>query len=267
MIYFLGAIHDLLEDEGLDDLLDPLIEYLLPKLNEQSLELAANIYATTVADRTTDRRQTHNELQNKLNTMIGDVRLFEKGIKVLPSQHHNSLVKYMLKTLCTDIVTEILNYTAAEQNLNIVTDAFNNDQRIKFVNDLWDEYKPALLSLVKSLSGESIDVFMTAVEESLTVCGMIIKKIDRKKDRTVVLNHKHELLEQLNKTDDLALVLHLAVLVIFTIVTQCRLHASGKHVAAILAFLKHEYLSAEQAHEFETYYGKIDFLLFSCRTW
>ncbi|KAJ8934336.1 hypothetical protein NQ314_013377 [Rhamnusium bicolor] len=73
------------------------------------------IYATTVADRTANRRQTHNELQNKLNALIGDVRLFEKGIKLLPNDVQALLVKYLLKTLCTDIVTEILNYVAAEQ--------------------------------------------------------------------------------------------------------------------------------------------------------
>jgi hypothetical protein len=255
-----GNIQDLiqkeLEEDGLDELTQPVTQYLLPQLNEKGLEVAAEIYATTIADRTANRRQTHNELQNKLNALIGDVRLFEKGLKLLPDDLQPQLLKYLLKTLCTDVVTEILNYVAAEQNLNTQTENFNNDQRLKFANDLPADFKKSLLPLVRSLVGQSIDEFMVAVEESLNACSMIIKKIDKKKDRTIVLNHKHVLLEQLNKCDDLALVLHLTTLVIFTTATQCMLHASGRHVASILQFLK-QYLSEEQVAELTSYHGNV----------
>lgn len=264
-----GDIRDIiqstLEEEGLDDLIEPLTEYLLPKVNEQGLEIAANIYATTVADRTANRRQTHNELQNKLNVLIGDIRLFEKGTKLLPSDMQVLLVKYLLKTLGTDIVTEILNYVAAEQNSSIVTDSFNSDQRFKFVNDLPAEFKVPLLPLVKSLTGQNIDDFMTAVEEALTACSMIIKKIDKKKDRTIVLNHKHQLLEQLNQCEELALVLHLVTLIVFTTATQCMLHASGRHVAGLLSFLK-QYLTEEQYAELTSYHGKNKFFSYVINT-
>jgi hypothetical protein len=259
-----GNIQDLiqkeLEEDGLDELTHPVTQYLLPQLNEKGLEVAAEIYATTIADRTANRRQTHNELQNKLNALIGDVRLFEKGLKLLPDDLQPQLLKYLLKTLCTDVVTEILNYVAAEQNLNTQTENFNNDQRLKFVNDLPADFKKSLLPLVRSLVGQSIDEFMVAVEESLNACSMIIKKIDKKKDRTIVLNHKHVLLEQLNKCDDLALVLHLTTLVIFTTATQCMLHASGRHVASILQFLK-QYLSEEQVAELTSYHDFVTLML------
>ncbi|EEZ97941.1 E3 UFM1-protein ligase 1 homolog [Tribolium castaneum] len=249
-----------LEEDGLDELSEPLTQYLLPQLNEKGLEIAGEIYAATIADRTANRRQTHNELQNKLNALIGDVRLFEKGLKLLPEELQGQLVKYLLKTLCTDITTEILNYVAAEQNLNTQTDNFTNEQRLKFVNELPPDLKKSLLPLIKSLSGQSIDEFMAAVEESLSVCSMIIKKIDKKKDRTIVLNHKHVLLEQLNKCDDLALVLHLTTLIIFTTATQCMLHASGRHVAAILSFLK-QYLTDGQVAELTSYHDFVTLML------
>lgn len=240
--------------------MDSITDYLLPKLNEQGLEIASAIYATTVADRTANRRQTHNELQNKINTLLTDIRLFEKGLKLLPIELQTLLIKYLLKTLCTDIVNEILNYVASEQNSNTNTDNFNNDQRLKFVNELPLEYKTPLLPLVKSLSGQSIDDFMAAVEEGLTSCSMIVKKVDKKKDRTMILNHKYQLLEELNKCEDLALSLHLATLVVFTTATQCMLHASGRHVAGILTFLK-SYLSEEHMTEFTSYHGEFYFNL------
>lgn len=251
----LGAIQVPLEEEGLEELVQPIIEYLLPKLNEQGLEIAGTIYATTIADKTANRRQTHNEVQNKLNAMLGDIRLFEKGIKLFPVDVQSHLYKYLIKTLCTDVVTEILNYVAAEQNIDTTTENFNNDQRLKFINELPQEFKAPLTNLTKTLTGHSVDEFMTAVEEGLSACSMIIKKIDKKKDRTTVLTHKHELLEKLNSCTDVALVLHLAVLVIFTVATQSMLHCSGRHLASVLTFLK-SYLNGEEYNELKSYHGK-----------
>lgn len=253
-------IEDKMGEEGLDDLVDPVVDNLWPKINEEAVEVAATIYATTVADRTANRRQTHNELQNKLNALIGDVRLFEKGIKLLDNELQPQLYKYLLKSLCTDIVNEILNYIAVEQNLNANAENMNNDQKLKFVNELPNEFKTHLQPLIKSLSSQNIDDFMTAVEGALSACSMIIKKIDKKKDRTIVLTHKHELLEQINKCDDLALVLHLATLAIFTTATQCMLHASGKFVASILLYLK-QFLSEEQYIELSSYHEFVTLML------
>lgn len=67
---------------------------------------------------------------------------------------------------------------------------------------------------------------------------MILKKIDKKKDRILIHSHKLKLLDQLQLTTDPALVFHVAILIIFTVATQNMIHASGRHVSALLAFLK-----------------------------
>ncbi|XP_030762266.1 E3 UFM1-protein ligase 1 homolog [Sitophilus oryzae] len=249
-----------LEEEGVDVLTDPLTTYLTPKLNEQGLQIAAEIFQTTVADRTASRKQTHNELQTKLNALISDVRLFEKGLKLLPADIQPQLVKYLLKTVCTDVATEILSYVAGETMSSSVPENFNNDQRLKFVNELSPEFKVPLLPLVKSLTGQSIDEFMSAAETALAACSMIIKKVDKKKDRVTVLNHKHELLEKLNHCDDLALVLHLATLIIFTTTTQCMLHASGRHISTVLTYLKSS-LAEDQYTELMSYHDFVTLML------
>lgn len=251
-----NEIQSTIENEGLDDLLEPIVAYLLPTLNEKAVEEAANLYATTIADRTSNRRQTHNELQNKLNTLIGDVRLFEKGIKTLPVEAQPPLYKYLLKTLCTDITNEILKYLSAERGNEISCENLTNEQRLKLINDLPAETKSPLQNLVKSLSAQNLDDFMGAVEASLSACSMIIKKIDKKKDRLIVLNHKHSLLEELNKCDDAALVLHLTVLIVYVTATQNMLHASGRHVATILTFLK-QFLSDENYKQLCGFHGKL----------
>ncbi|XP_017774155.1 PREDICTED: E3 UFM1-protein ligase 1 homolog [Nicrophorus vespilloides] len=255
-----NVIRVVLEAEGLDELVDPLGQYLHPILNEKGLQQASQLYATTVADRTANRRQTHNEIQTKLNNLVGDVRLFEKGIKLLPVDSQPQFHKYLLKSLCTDFVSEILNYISSEEGTNVCTDNFNNDQRLKFINDLSADYKVPLTALIKTLSAATIDDWMEGVDAALSSCSMVLKKVDKKKDRVQVLNHKHALLEQLEKCEDYALALHLATLIIFISATQCMIHASGRHVSNLLVFLK-QFLSSEQIVELTTYHDMVTMLL------
>lgn len=48
---------------------------------------------------------------------------------------------------------------------------------------LGQEYKAPLTALIKSTNGTSIEEFLTAAENALQSCSMILKKIDKKKDR------------------------------------------------------------------------------------
>lgn len=45
------------------------------------------------------------------------------------------------------------------------------------------EYKSALTTLNKSVSGTSVEDFLAASENALESCEMILKKVDKKKDR------------------------------------------------------------------------------------
>lgn len=114
----------------------------------------------------------------------------------------------------------------------------------------------------KSILGTSIEDFLTIAENSLQVCSMILKKVDKKKDRTIIHAHKLGLLSQITTCSDPALVLHLVVLVIFTVSTQNMLHASGRHVSSILSFLQ-PVLSSEQYSSLTNYHDAVLKLLSS----
>lgn len=73
--------------------------------------------------------------------------------------------------------------------------------------------------------------------------------------RSLILTHKHGLIEQVDSCDDPPLLLHLSVLTIFTIATQTMLHASGRQVAIIITFLK-PYLTDDQKKELLSFHGE-----------
>lgn len=71
----------------------------------------------------------------------------------------------------------------------------------------------------------------------------------------LVQNHREKLISELETCDEPALVLHLVVLAIFTILTQNMLHASGRQVPVIITYLK-SHLKEEDFEKLQLYHGK-----------
>uniref|UniRef100_A0A182QHX1 E3 UFM1-protein ligase 1 homolog n=1 Tax=Anopheles farauti TaxID=69004 RepID=A0A182QHX1_9DIPT len=252
------VVEKTLEPEGLEGLAKDLANHYYPVLSKQSLAKAHELYELSLQKNNQNRRQTHASIQEKLNNLYNDIRLYEKGLKLFPADVQSQLLKYLLKTLGTDVCNEICLYVAAECNLNTNFSAsLTAEQRTKIANDSDAEYRAPLQTLCKALTGsESVEDFLEKTEKALQACSMMLKKIDKKKDRNLILCHKHGLLEQLTNCTDPALVLHLAVLIIFTISTQTMLHASGRHVSAILSYLQ-TVLSAEESKLFNNYHDLV----------
>uniref|UniRef100_A0A0A1X755 E3 UFM1-protein ligase 1 homolog n=1 Tax=Zeugodacus cucurbitae TaxID=28588 RepID=A0A0A1X755_ZEUCU len=253
VVDIVSIINKTLEEEGLEYLADTIAALHHSQLNQVALAKAQELFEATPQ---TNRRQTHAAIQERINTLLVDLRLYEKGLKLLPADVQAQLVKYLLKSLGNDICNELTAYIASECNLNTKVTNFNVDQRNKIAQECDPEYKTALLEINKALN-KTIDDFVLATEGVLKACSMIIKKVDKKKDRQLILQHKEKLLQQLQETVEPALVLHLAALILFTTVTGCIIHASGKFVAQILAYIR-PHLSNEQNEQLMQYH---DFVL------
>uniref|UniRef100_A0A182LV14 E3 UFM1-protein ligase 1 homolog n=1 Tax=Anopheles culicifacies TaxID=139723 RepID=A0A182LV14_9DIPT len=252
------VVEKTLEPEGLEMLDKDLANHYYPILSKQALAKAHELYEMSMQKSNQNRRQTHASIQEKLNTLYNDIRLYEKGLKLFPFDVQGQLLKYLLKTFGTDVCNELCLYVAAECNLNTNFNApLTAEQRTKIANDSSAEYRVSLQTLCKALTAsETVEDFLEKTEKAMQACSMMLKKIDKKKDRNLILCHKHGLLEQLTNCTDPALVLHLAVLIIFTISTQTMLHASGRHVSAILSFLQ-TVLTADDAKVFTNYHDLV----------
>ncbi|XP_062345877.1 E3 UFM1-protein ligase 1 isoform X2 [Cinclus cinclus] len=109
----------------------------------------------------------------------------------------DTLAKHLLKTLCTDITNLVFNFLASE-------------------------------SMMTTENYSTI---------TMDICGIMVKKGDKKKERQVLFQHRQALIEQLKVTEDPALVLHLTSVLLFQFSTHCMLHAPGRSVPQIINFL------------------------------
>lgn len=124
-----------LEPEGLDDLSGLIAKKYYPSLTKTSLEIAHQIYEVSLQNTTQNQRQTHASLQTKLNEQLVNIRLYEKGLRLLPNDLQGQLVKYLLKTHGTDVCNDIFFYVAGECNLNFTDVNLKPEQRTKIVQD------------------------------------------------------------------------------------------------------------------------------------
>lgn len=102
------------------------------QLSKSALVTAHSLYETSIQTSSQNRRQTHAALQEKINNLLNDIRLYEKGVKLLPVAMHPQLLKYLLKTIGSDVCNDLFAYVAAESSLTIAGDGcLTAEQRTK----------------------------------------------------------------------------------------------------------------------------------------
>ena len=83
-----------------------------------------------------------------------------------------------------------------------------------------------------------IEDFVNALEEGSPKLDIMLKKIDKKREKTVLSEHRQLLLIQLSECSDPILGLHISVLLTFQTIHEAMVHATGKFVPQILFYLE-----------------------------
>lgn len=182
------AVKTTLENDGLEDLENEIANYYQAQINKYAQIKAQELYETSLQNSMQNRKLNHSALQDKLNNLLNDIRLYEKGLKMFSSTDTQAqLTKYLLKSLGTDFCNEIAFYIAIENEFslpNTNSAQLTTEQRNRIAVECANVFKQPLVTLNKSLNG-SIEEFLVAAENILAPCSMIVKKIDKKKDKLV----------------------------------------------------------------------------------
>ncbi|KAK1171898.1 E3 UFM1-protein ligase 1-like [Acipenser oxyrinchus oxyrinchus] len=237
-----GDIEEVLQKHVQDcpeEMLSELAEHLIRPLTKMYQEVVRSVFMSSTSSSTgASRKQTVKDLQEEITNLFNNIRLFEKGTKLFSDETQANIAKHVLKTVCTDITNLLFNFLGAElmmavENYNSIT----NEVRIKILGKLPEETKGPLTKLHNSLNAKSLEEFLTNLDSVAEVCGIMLKKGDKKRERQALFQHRQALIEQLKVTEDPALVLHLTSILLFQFSTNCMLHAPGRCVPQIIAAL------------------------------
>uniref|UniRef100_A0A667ZR72 E3 UFM1-protein ligase 1 n=1 Tax=Myripristis murdjan TaxID=586833 RepID=A0A667ZR72_9TELE len=186
----------------------------------------------------TNKKKSLKDLQEEITNLYNNIRLFEKGTKFFSDETQVHIAKHVLKTVCTDVTNILVNFLAADMMMSVENPCtITSEVRVKILGKLPEETKGPLMKLHNCLNGKTIEDFLSNIETSAEVCGFMLKKGDKKKERQALFLHRQALTEQLKDTEDPALVLHLTSVLLFQASTHCVLHAPGRCVPQIIGTL------------------------------
>ncbi|XP_034435335.1 E3 UFM1-protein ligase 1 [Hippoglossus hippoglossus] len=222
-----------------EEILSELAENLVRPLMKAYQEVLRAVFmSSTSSPSGANKKKSMKDLQEEITNLYNNIRLFEKGTKFFADDTQVNIAKHVLKTVCTDVTNILVNFLAADLMMSVENPgSITNEVRVKILGKLSVETKGPLMKLHNCLIGKTIEDFLTNIETSAEVCGFMLKKGDKKKERQALFLHRQALTEQLKETEDPALVLHLTSVLLFQANTQCMLHAPGRCVPQIIGIL------------------------------
>ncbi|TDH00035.1 hypothetical protein EPR50_G00183220 [Perca flavescens] len=222
-----------------EEILSELAEHLVRPLNNAYQEVLRTVFmSSTSSPSRANKKKSMKDLQEEISSLYNNIRLFEKGCKFFSDDTQVHIAKHILKTLCSDVTNILVNFLAADLMMSVENPStITNEVRVKILGKLSEETKGPLMKLHNCLNGKTIEDFLTNIEICAEVCGFMLKKADKKKERQALFVHRQALSEQLKETEDPALVLHLASVLLFQGSTHSMLHAPGRCVPQIIGTL------------------------------
>ncbi|XP_071497696.1 E3 UFM1-protein ligase 1-like [Diadema antillarum] len=231
-----------------EELQAELAQELFRPLTRAYQDVVKEAFLTLTGGSAASRRKTRDDTQEKINLIWSNIRQFMKGVKQCSDDEdlEGQLSRYLLRSLCSD-VTNLLCTAVAEPVMGADTTNFTPEERASIISKLPDKIKSAMTKLNSSLSGKDLDEFATQLEHCCdpSICDVMLKKADKKKDRQAVFHHRQALCEQLRNESDPAMALHLTVTVAFQNSSQCMLHAPGRCVPQLISHLE-QHLGPDQ---------------------
>ncbi|XP_052238485.1 E3 UFM1-protein ligase 1 homolog [Dreissena polymorpha] len=131
-----------------EELVAEIAQQLLRPLTKQYQEVAHSVFLQSTGT-AASRKKTHGQLQDRLTALWTNARLFEKGLKLMPEDVQEQLVRHLLRTVCTDITNLVLNAVATDHMHSVEDETlFTTEQQITCI--LWRTRPTSRLNYVHS---------------------------------------------------------------------------------------------------------------------
>ncbi|KAL6566642.1 hypothetical protein OROMI_015046 [Orobanche minor] len=244
----LSLIPDL-EEQGMDDpetVLAPLANYLRPMLLNSWMERRKAAFTETAQK----MKRVLDDLQRKLDEAFLNIQLYEKALELFEDDQSTAVLlhKHLLRTAAKPIVDIVLanmdvynklkNGIQLEESQNPETTLMSSADRITLARGLPGSFSAKAVALVESLEGKRVELFITAVRELAEESGLILKKLDRKLERTLLHSYRKELTSQVSAETDPVSLLPKVVSLLYVQIHGKALQAPGRAISVAISRLK-----------------------------
>ncbi|KAF3544689.1 hypothetical protein DY000_02008214 [Brassica cretica] len=245
------------EDEGMenpDSILKHLADLMRPMLINSLKERRKKIF-TENADR---MKRLMDDLQKKLDESFLNMQLYEKALELFEDDQSTSAVlhRHLLRTTAATIADTLLHDLDILNKLKNgieVGDSKAQDpvllessERMALAKHLNGSLSRKALALVEALEGKSysvgilmgVNAFMTTFRDLAEESGLVLKKLDKKLERTLLHAYRKDLISQVSTESDPVALLAKVVSLLYIKAHNKALQAPGRAIAAAISHLK-----------------------------
>ncbi|KAK9154210.1 hypothetical protein Sjap_001690 [Stephania japonica] len=191
-----------------------------------------------------------NNLQKKLDEAFLNMQLYEKALDLFEDDPSTSLTlhRHLLRTTGSSIVDMILvtldmhnklkNGVEVKDSKTIEDTALSAADRMSLAKSLPGSLSVKAISVVEALDAKQVETFMTALRDLADESGLLLKKLDKKLEKSLLHSYRKELASQVSTEMDAVAVLPKVVSLIYLQVYNKALQAPGRAISAAVARLK-----------------------------
>ncbi|KAL5581100.1 hypothetical protein UlMin_013542 [Ulmus minor] len=237
------------EEQGIDDpetIVRPLASYLRPKLIDSWKERRKALF-TQNADR---MKILLDNLQKKLDESFLNLQLYEKAIDLFEDDQSTSVIlhRHLLRTTAATIADMLLHNLDKHNKLkNGVEDtepqyseavSLSPGERTAIAKSFPGSLSNMALAVVEALEGKRVETFMTALRALAEESGLILRKLDKKLERTLLHSYRKDLISQVAAEMDPVALLPKVVSLLYIQLHHKALQAPGRAISAAVNRLK-----------------------------
>ncbi|KAG7559858.1 E3 UFM1-protein ligase 1 [Arabidopsis thaliana x Arabidopsis arenosa] len=237
------------EDDGTenpDSILKHLADHMKPMLINSLKERRKKIF-TENADR---MRRLIDDLQKKLDESFLNMQLYEKALELFEDDQSTSVVlhRHLLRTTAATITDTLLHGLDIHNKLKNGTEVgesktqdqvlLDSSERTALAKNLNGSLSKKALALVEALEGKRVDTFMITFRDLAEESGLVLKKLDKKLERTLLHSYRKDLISQVSTESDPVALLAKVVSLLFIKIHNKALQAPGRAIAAAISHLK-----------------------------
>lgn len=225
---------------------EPKEETTLPEISELLKKQLDSKYCAALDEEVRKKTMKSSKTQQKadeetINSLYNTVLLCEKGLKVFEDAVRSQIEKHILKTLCLDLTKATFTKLAEEHDCPFQGDNMKLDSIVAY---LPKNAKPFATSIITSVtSGTNVQEFIESYTELTDpqYTQLLVKKLDKKKERNMVFAQKQSLLEQLKTEEKSANLLNMACNLIFIKQHSTLLHVPGRCTSAVVKHISRDF--------------------------
>ncbi|KAJ6804953.1 E3 UFM1-protein ligase 1-like protein [Iris pallida] len=229
-----------------------LIRHLSNHLRPMLLDSWKKKRNTVLLENSERRRRLLDNLQKQLDEAVLDIQLYEKALDLFEDDPATSVIlhKHLLKTMATPVVDKLIstlvidnklkNGVEVGENESPETASLSSADRISLSKSLPGSLSVKAQAVLDALEGKVVDTFMIALRAMTEESGLLLKKLDKKLERTLLHSYRKDLTAQVSSETDAVALLPKIVALLYLQFYNKALQAPGRAISAAASRLKNK---------------------------